>query len=215
LAPAWATSPAIREPRCRRLSLVVSNKKKRECYAHDEAILVSTSEFIIDPDSKVAALLEHYPALEEVLIELAPPFRKLRNPVLRRSVARVASLKQAAAVGGLPVADLVNALREAVGQSRVDEQSMPDDLVYFGERPEWFDPARVVRSIDEESVGPEIMPLKPVLQEAGRLRSGEILALSTTFLPAPGIDLVRGKGFLVWPVREADGSIKTYVTPPA
>lgn len=176
-------------------------------------VLLSGSEFTIDADSKVADVLDHYPELEEVLIDMAPPFRKLRNPLLRRSVARVASLKQAAAVGGMPVAELVNALRSAVGQTALDVQSMAEDLDYFGERPEWFDPALVVRSVDERNVGPETMPLKPVLQEARRLRPGEILALSTTFLPAPGIDLVRANGFLVWTVREDEGSIQTYVTP--
>ena len=52
----------------------------------------------ITPATKVADLLAQYPELEDVLISMAPPFRKLKNPVLRRSVAKVASLKQAATV---------------------------------------------------------------------------------------------------------------------
>jgi hypothetical protein len=46
----------------------------------------------IEPTTKVAALLKHYPELEDVLIETAPPFKKLRNPLLRMSVAKFASL---------------------------------------------------------------------------------------------------------------------------
>ena len=53
----------------------------------------------IQPSTKVAQLLDAYPELEEVLIRMAPPFRKLKNPILRRSVAKVATLKQAAIVG--------------------------------------------------------------------------------------------------------------------
>ncbi|MFI4941789.1 MAG: DUF1858 domain-containing protein [Burkholderiales bacterium] len=50
----------------------------------------------ITPATKVADLLESWPELEEVLIAQAPAFRRLRNPVLRRTVARVATLEQEA-----------------------------------------------------------------------------------------------------------------------
>jgi hypothetical protein len=71
-------------------------------------------ELPILPATKVSSLLDRYPELEQVLIQLAPPFQKLKNPLLRRGITKVASLKQAAAVGGLPVSKLVNTLRAAV-----------------------------------------------------------------------------------------------------
>ncbi len=49
----------------------------------------------ITPDLKLGDLLDAYPELEDVLIEIAPAFRKLRNPVLRRTVAKLTSLRQA------------------------------------------------------------------------------------------------------------------------
>ena len=54
----------------------------------------------ITPSTTVHRLLEAYPALEDVLIGMAPPFKKLRNPILGRSVAKVATIKHIAAVGG-------------------------------------------------------------------------------------------------------------------
>ena len=33
----------------------------------------------ITPQTKVAELLDAYPELEDVLVEMAPPFKKLRN----------------------------------------------------------------------------------------------------------------------------------------
>ena len=71
---------------------------------------------LITPATKVAELLEAYPELEETLIAQAPAFKRLKNPVLRRTVAKVASLEQAASVGGVTVRDLVATLRRAVGQ---------------------------------------------------------------------------------------------------
>src|SRR5262249_40180450 len=68
------------------------------------------------PETRIGDLIERYPQLEDVLIAMAPAFRKLKNPILRHSVGKVASLRQAAAVGGIPVAEMVNKLRAAVGQ---------------------------------------------------------------------------------------------------
>ena len=70
---------------------------------------------IISPQTKVSQLLNAYPGLEDVLIAQAPIFAKLRNPVLRRTVARVATLEKAAAMAGIPVSSLVSALRKAAG----------------------------------------------------------------------------------------------------
>jgi hypothetical protein len=53
-----------------------------------------------------------------------------------------------------------------------------------------------------------------VLPAATRLQQTEILELITTFLPAPGIDIMKGKGFLVWSVQEEPELIRTYFTKP-
>jgi len=66
---------------------------------------------IITPKTKIYDLLEAYPQLEDPLITAAPQFKKLKNPILRRTIARVTTLSQAATIGGIRVEDLVNALR--------------------------------------------------------------------------------------------------------
>ena len=163
------------------------------------------------PSTKVADLLAEYPELEDVLIGMAPPFRKLKNPVLRRSVAKVASLRQAAAVARLPVDEVINKLRAAVGQEAMMAEEPGQDSAYFTTQPDGFVPRRVVTSIDErEDATADEMPLKRVIHEATRLREGEVLELVTTFLPAPGIDIMKAKGFRVWPMEEEPGLIHTY-----
>ena len=83
----------------------------------------------ITPTTKVAGLLESWPELEPVLVAQAPAFRRLKNPVLRRTVARVATLEQAAGVGGVAVRDLVAALRRAGEILRIDSGFRPAPLV--------------------------------------------------------------------------------------
>ena len=113
------------------------------------------ADFPILPSTKVGALLDRYPQLEDVLIGLAPPFKKLKNPLLRKGVAKVASLQHATVVGGMPVGELVNKLRASVGQSTVDPEDLPGAVSYFSDQPEWLDAAKIVASIDERAADPD------------------------------------------------------------
>jgi len=175
---------------------------------------VTERDLPILPSTKVAALLDRYPELEDVLIGLAPPFKKLRNPLLRKGVAKVASLRHAAAVGRMPVSKLVNTLRAAVGQEAMAPEEISDTIPYFSSQPEWFDAKRIVASIEERESDPNKMPVATLLQRAARLQPGEIVALITTFLPAPGIDIMRNKGYRVWSVQEGAELVRTYVSKP-
>ena len=169
----------------------------------------------ITSQTKVAELLEHFPELEETLIAMAPPFKKLRNPVLRRSVAKVASLRQAAAVGSLPIDKMVNALRSVVGQTPIESEEGTQSEDYYGHRPDWFDESLIASSADEAQDIPENqMPVTVILQRANALTPGEIFEFRATFLPVPGIDLLRAKGFLSWSVECADNDIRTYFAKP-
>jgi len=170
-------------------------------------------ELPITQATKVAALLDRYPQLEDVLIGFAPPFKKLKNPILRKSVAKVASLRQAAAAARVPVNELVNTLREAVGQEAIAGETDDPADSYFSEQPDWFDRAKVVASIDERTESDERqMTLVRVLQEIAKLGPGEIAELTTGFVPAPGIDVMRDKGLRVWCMEESSDLIRTFVS---
>jgi hypothetical protein len=167
------------------------------------------NELEITPAVTVHALLEAYPELEEVLIGVAPPFKKLRNPFLRNSVAKVATIKHISSVGNVPLNDLLNTLREAVGQP-LSTKSYADQE-YFGEQPDWFAAERISLSIDEGKMpDKDTMTLVTILTEAKHVRKGEIIELITSFLPAPGIDILKTKGYAVWTHKVHGDLIKSY-----
>ena len=163
----------------------------------------------IVPTLTIHQLLESYPELEDVLIGIAPPFKKLKNPVLRRSVAKIATLKQASSVGGVPLNHLVNVLREYVGQQPSEESY--EDTNYFTEEPEWFDRNKIAHSIDEQNNSQENeMTLGPILRGGKKLTKGEIIELKTSFLPAPGIEVMQSKGYKSWSIKGEGETVFTY-----
>jgi hypothetical protein len=151
----------------------------------------------ITPQTKVGALLDAYPELEEVLIGLVPAFEKLRNPVLRRTVARVTSLQQASLVGGIDLAMLIQKLRSAVGVSGEPIDTAPEDQP--GARPDWCVADNIVGSLDARPLleaGQQ--PIGTVMSEIEKLAVGKVFELTAPLLPAPLIDTAKSKGFEVW-----------------
>ena len=69
-------------------------------------------------------------------------------------------------------------------------------------------------SIDESVTDPDKMPIVTVLQRAATLQRGEMLELVTAFLPAPGIEIMKRKGLLVWSLQQTPELIRTYVSKP-
>ncbi len=170
---------------------------------------MSQNRLEITPSVTVHALLEAYPELEEVLIGIAPPFKKLKNPFLRKSIAKVATIKHISAVGNVPLDELIGKLREAVGQPESMDSYRAQD--YFGEQPDWFSPDKISLSLDEDKVEDKNrMILVTILKEAKNVKKGEIIELVTSFLPAPGIDILKSKGYSAWTRKEGDGLIKSF-----
>ena len=165
-------------------------------------------QLIITPRTRVHELLEAYPELESVLIELAPVFSKLRNPVLRRTIARVTSLQQAAAVGNIPVHHLVNTLRQKVGQDRLEGIEASNS---GNRQPSWYDPDKITKRLDARPVIEQGgHPLGDVLTGVRELKSGEIYELITPFFPAPLIERVVAQGFDHWSKAESEDCYFNY-----
>jgi hypothetical protein len=170
---------------------------------------MATGNIEITASTKVNDLLDAYPALEETLISIAPPFKKLKNPFLRKTVAKVATIKHISSVGDVPLNELINRLREAVGQPPVTD--VYDDEDYFSDRPDWFSANKVSVSIDEDKLeDKDKMTLVVILKAAKNVKKDEIIELVATFLPAPGIDTLKSKGYSVWTMKDEDGLIKSY-----
>jgi hypothetical protein len=169
------------------------------------------TKLIITPKTKVGELLDSFPELEKVLMEMSPAFEKLKNPVLRRTVARVATLQQISVVGGLKVDQIVNALRKAAGQESSESGDAGSEFLSTS-APPWFDKNKITVKYDASPViNSGGSPMNEILSRAVLLESGKIFELTTPFVPAPIIEMLMKKGYKVYCVKPADYAL-SYIT---
>jgi len=96
-----------------------------------------------------------------------------------------------------------------VGQPLTDE--FYEDENYFSEKPDWFSREKIAYSFDESKMTDQKrMALATVLVEAKDIKKDEIIELTTSFLPVPGIDRMKSMGYSVWAVKEGDDLVKSY-----
>lgn len=165
---------------------------------------------IITPKTKIYDLLQAYPELEEMLIEAAPEFRKLKNPVLRNTITRITNIGQAAVIANLHVEELVNRLRTKVGQ---DSLSNLDDTgsKYNTVCPEWFSKERISFTIDiREMLNKGEQPVHEVLAAIKKLNGNEILEVIAPFIPAPLLDKTHSLGYRHWVEKVNDTEYRVY-----
>jgi hypothetical protein len=163
----------------------------------------------ITPDSKLGDLLERWPRLEEILVAMSPHFRALRNPVLRRTVAKVATLRQVSAVSGVPLHELVEKLRAGAGLPPLAVSAEAGEAP--AAPPPWATPGAVTRTNDaRDAIARDEHPLPQVMSDLAALEAADVYLLVTPFVPAPLVDLARSKGFEVFSVRVGEGVVHTF-----
>lgn len=69
---------------------------------------------MLSPSSRVGDILNQFPSTEKVFTNLG--FTELLNPVMRRTVAKFATLEMAAAKKQIDVNDLIAALEKAIAK---------------------------------------------------------------------------------------------------
>lgn len=163
----------------------------------------------ITPDLTVGDLLRYYPDLEGTLIAMSPEFRRLKNPILRRTIAKIATLRQVAKVGGVSLGDLVNRLRGAAGAEPASAVVAEEGLEA---RPDWWkEPAASYDAREDIEAGGH--PLERVMKDLQALPPGAVLELVTPFVPAPLLDVARRKGFRTWTAPpDRPGEVRSYFT---
>ena len=151
----------------------------------------------IQAKTKLFDLITSYPRLEDKIMKIAPPFQNLKNPILRKTVGKLATLEKVAKIGNLEVLDLVNTLRREVGQTEISA-SDSSKIEWTEGEPEWIkaEPQFTVDGTEMLSRGEH--PLNKVNALMRQLEPGRFLLLKTNFKPIPLIDEMEKQKYQVY-----------------
>lgn len=146
---------------------------------------------MIRADDRVEAVLARDPALLEVFVSVSSAFAMLRNPVARKTMARLVTIEQAARVAGIEASVLLERLNAAMAgkapaaapppspkAAAAPVEAAPPGLL---ETPESLLVDLDVR--EDLRAGRE--PFRQILQAAIGLQPGQVLRLRAIFEPAP------------------------------
>ena len=166
-------------------------------------------------ETKIHDLLNDYQGMKEILIGINPKFKKLNNPVLRRTLGRVAGVRQAAIVGGMEPMDLLSQLRLAVGQNSMcetcAEESEACHVPAATPRPSWLqgDPAAILDA--NQILDADKNPLALARKTLKSLEADRFILLTADFRPEPLIDEFIKDGHKVYTEESQEGQYHTYV----
>lgn len=160
--------------------------------------------------TKVGEILEYYPELEDVLLGMSPAFVKLKSPILRKTVAKFASLKQAAEIGNVDLSLMIKTLRQAAGLTLSSVNDSDSDALKEV-KPQWVSDDSVSEVFDARPIiDGGGSPMQDILSKTSLLTDGQILKLQTPFVPAPIIDILKSKNFKCWSSKNGE-IIETYI----
>lgn len=155
----------------------------------------------ITSQSKLFDVLEAFPFLEAQIVNIAPPFQNLKNPILRRTVGKLATLEKVAQIGGMDVDKLVNTLRRAAGQAEIEPGSTAPLVVNVPKAeddPDWIsgEPQFTVDGVALLQHGE--VPLGKINELLRQLTIGRFILLVTNFEPTPIIEAMQKQNLKVF-----------------
>ena len=167
------------------------------------------AEFI-KPETRVGRMLKEHPETLEVLITASPHFNKLRNPVLRKSLAGRVAVAQAARVAGVELHDLLRDLNRAIGREQefeawVSEHGLEEAKEEVAGAEAGADTAGADAAMLEGRPG-KVLDVRPIIDAGGEpfgdimaavnsLGPDEVLHLINSFEPVPLYDVMAKRGF--------------------
>lgn len=191
---------------------------------------------MITAGDRVGSVLAKDEGLLEIFLEASPAFEMLRDPLKRKTMARLVTIQQAARIAKIDVAVLLGKLNEAAGASESSASptaaapAASEEPEQQGRAPDGLleTPAEKITDLD---VRPDLRagrePLRIILDAVKALPAGNIFRLRATFEPVPLFAVLGRQGFSyfseelaaddwrVWFFRDAAGAPKpSALTPP-
>ncbi len=144
----------------------------------------------INANTRISELIEADASVIEVLASVSKPFKRLRNPILRKIMAPRATIAEAAKMGGCTVEAVILALRP-LGFEYERLVTKREEVVPV---PQWLSaaPEESVTSFDVRGIiesGTD--PLREIISAFKHVPPGGVLCIVNSFVPTPLIHLLK------------------------
>jgi len=176
---------------------------------------------VIRPGDRISTVLAHGERMVDVLVSLSPVFERLRSPTMRKVMARLATVEQAAKLAGLDPQEVVAALNRAIGadarpvaERGADDRHAPRPGLIASRgatpatgMPPWLrqlPPERIVDLDVREDLRSGREPFSRIMAARRAVPEGGVLRLRVIFEPVPLYAVMARHGFEHWTERLAD-----------
>lgn len=151
---------------------------------------------------KVSDVLARDDKLVEVFARHSPHFAKLHNPAMRRVMARLVTIEQAAQIAGAESRVLVRELNRALGLDDAPDSPSAVERAELGSaqlKVVTNSPVTTGAPVVELDVRDDLRngrePFSRIMAAVATLREGEVLSLRATFEPVPLFTVMKKRGF--------------------
>lgn len=157
---------------------------------------------MITKDMKISKMLENYPATLEILLQTSPHFNKLKNKLLRKTLASRVNIEQASSIAGADLNSLLFNLNKAVNpistpQFEIENSTI--DKFKIDESADEFLESIKDKKIITLDVRPIIEsgkdPFTDIMSKVKLLTNDEIFLLINSFEPIPLYSVLGKKNF--------------------
>jgi uncharacterized protein (DUF2249 family) len=152
---------------------------------------------MISRDTKVGKMLKEHPQTIDVLLETSEHFRKLQNPILRKTLAPRVTIEQAAKIASVNLSELLQKLNKKIGVTTpIAAAPSPASPPWSStERPEILGKLQPVDLDVRPILQGGTDPLKTILQGVEQLAPDQYLHLINSFEPIPLYTVLGKRGF--------------------
>lgn len=167
---------------------------------------------MIGPRDRVAAVLARDERLVESFTALSPAFARLRTPAMRRVMARLVTVEQAARVAGVEPERLVDTLNRALDAGAAPSVEATDEEKHTMQTTVTDLPPALAALPPERLHDLDVRddlrggrePFSRIMEARRALRPGDVLRLRAIFEPVPLYAVMAKQGLEQWTERLAD-----------
>jgi len=162
----------------------------------------------IDSNTKISKILKEKPEAIDIIAGINANFKKLQNPILRRSLATRVSVADAARIGKVPVNDFLKAL-ENIG-FEVDYNQNDTTQSNLTTIPPDFSNKEIVTLDVRPIIAEGKDPFGHINKVAKKIKPEQVLLIINDFEPIPLVEYLVSKNFIHWMTEDETGNYLSY-----